>query len=100
MTRLLIAPEAEEELAEAADWYEARRAGLGVELIAIVDRAFEAIVASPLAHPTWRPDRPYRRTVLRQFPYVVFFRCDGDDVIVVAVAHARRRPGYWVGRNP
>ena len=58
--RLRIEPDAEEELAEAAEWYEARRAGLGVELVAVVDGALEAIVVAPLAHPLWMPSRPYR----------------------------------------
>lgn len=47
MTRLRIAPEAEQELAEAAAWYEERRAGLGVELIAVIDRVLEAILEMP-----------------------------------------------------
>ena len=98
--RLRIAPDAEEELAEAAEWYETRRAGLGVELVAVVDGALEAIVKAPLVHPLWKPDRPYRTKVLQQFPYVIFFRCEDDAVVVLAIAHARRRPGYWVGRSP
>jgi plasmid stabilization system protein ParE len=97
---LRVEPDAEEELTEAAEWYEARSAGLGVELVAVVDGAFEAIVAAPLAHPLWRPGRPYRAKVLKQFPYVIFFRCEDDDVVVIAIALARRRPGYWVGRTP
>jgi len=41
VTALRVLPEAEEELAEAARWYETKRVGLGVELVAIVDGAFE-----------------------------------------------------------
>jgi hypothetical protein len=59
---LRVLPEAEEELVDAAAWYETRRAGLGVEL------------------------------------YVVFFRDSGAVVEIMAVAHAKRRPGYWLGR--
>lgn len=100
MTRLRVEPDAEEELTEAAEWYEARRGGLGVELVAVVDGALDAILAAPLAHPLWRPDRPYRMKVLRQFPYVIFFRHEDDEIVVLAIAHARRRPGYWIGRGP
>jgi plasmid stabilization system protein ParE len=96
---LRILPEAEEELAEAAAWYEEKRTGLGVELIAVVDRAFEEIADAPLACGLWRHERPYRRKVLARFPYVIFFRLDGDAVVVVAVAHAKRRPGYWADRT-
>lgn len=98
MTRLRVAPEAEEELAAAAEWYETHRAGLGVELVASVDGAFEEILAAPLSCGAWLPDRPYRKKLVRRFPYVIFFTAEGDAVVVVAIAHTRRRPGYWVSR--
>ncbi len=98
--RLRVESDAEEELTAAAEWYESRRAGLGVELVAVIDGAFEAIVAAPLAHPLWRPSRPYRMKVVQRFPYLIFFRCEADAVVVIAIAHARRRPGYWIGRTP
>ena len=96
MTRLRVVPEAEEELAQAAEWYEARRSGLGVDLVVEVDRAFEAIAAAPLSCPLWRDEHPYRRSVLSRFPFVVFYRFEGADVVVLAVAHTRRKPGYWM----
>jgi plasmid stabilization system protein ParE len=74
---LRVLPEAEEELAAAAEWYESKRAGLGVELVATVDRAFDAIQDAPLSYTQWRTDRPYRRVLLTRFPYVVFFRVEG-----------------------
>lgn len=98
MTRLRVEPEAEEELAAAAEWYEARRAGLGVELVAVVDRALEEVLAVPLSCPLWWPERTYRRKVVTRFPYVIVFTFEDEVVTVVAVAHAKRRPGYWVGR--
>lgn len=102
MTRLRVSPEAEKELSEAAAWYERRRSGLGVELVALIDAAFEVIAAAPLSFPLWRSDRDYRKMVLNRFPYLVFFRHDAndDEVLVLAVAHSRRRPGYWVDRAP
>jgi plasmid stabilization system protein ParE len=98
MRSLRVLPEAEEELAAAAEWYESKRAGLGVELVAIVDRAFDAIQEAPFSYAQWRADRPYRRVILTRFPYVVFFRIDGDTIEIMAVAHAKRRPGYWLDR--
>jgi len=95
--RLRVVPEAEQELAAAAEWYEERRPGLGVELIATVDGALEEILAAPTSFGRWK-GRDYRRHVLRRFPYVVFFRMTGDDVEILAFAHAKRRPGYWLGR--
>lgn len=99
MKPLRVLPEVEEELAQAAEWYEAKRTGLGVELVAIVDRAFDEIQEAPLAYPLWHSDRPYRRKVLTRFPYVVFFRVEADEVEVIAVAHAKRRPDFWMVRG-
>lgn len=51
--RRVLLPEAAEELLEAAEWYEARRPGLGAEFVGEVDRAMDAIVSSPLAAAAW-----------------------------------------------
>jgi plasmid stabilization system protein ParE len=95
---LRVLPEAEAELQSAALWYEEKRRGLGIGFVAVVDRAFESILENPEACPVWRADRPYRRRPLKRFPYVVFFRIDTANVEIVAVAHAKRRPGYWLDR--
>lgn len=84
---------------EAAAWYEAQKTGLGADLLAVVDEAFERIVANPKSYAHWREDRPYRRCVVPRFPYVVFFTVEEQSILVVAVAHARRRPGYWIDRG-
>jgi plasmid stabilization system protein ParE len=99
VNRLRVLPEAEEELSGAANWYESKRPGLGVELIAVVDRSLLEIQEAPLACALWRIDRPYRAKVLSRFPYVVFYRAEGQTIEVVAVAHAKRWPGYWLKRS-
>lgn len=76
----------------------AKRTGLGVELVAVVDRAFDEIQDTPLSYALWHTDRPYRRKILTRFPYVVFFRVEDDVVEVIAVAHTKRRPGFWLDR--
>jgi plasmid stabilization system protein ParE len=96
--RLRILPEAEAEIAEGAAWYEARRTGLGFECVAEVDAALERIEAAPDTFPRWRPDRDYRKLVVKRFPYVVFFRVSEHEIVIVAVAHSKRRPGYWMER--
>ncbi len=94
--RLRVRPAAEAEIAAAARWYEAKREGLGTELVALLESAFERISDRPAAFPTWRDDRRYQRLVIDRFPYVVFFQVISDDeVAIVAVAHQKRRPGYW-----
>ena len=99
MRRLRVLPEAEAELTAAAEWYEQRYTGLGIELVAVIDRALERIQDNPETFPVWKADYPYRQCVVRRFPYVVFFTFGADDVDIVAFAHAKRRPGYWMARK-
>ena len=97
MTRAVrIRAEAEAELAGAAAWYESKRVGLGADFVAVVEEAFERISRNPEHYAQWHEDRLYRKCVLRRFPYVVFFTEDDEKVLVMAVAHSRRRPGYWL----
>ena len=98
MKRVKVLPPARAEVRAAMRWYEARRPGLGLELVAVVDESFRRIAENPEANPLWRSDRPYRKRLVRRFPYTVFFDFLGDTITVVAVAHQQRRPGYWLDR--
>lgn len=93
--KLVVSREAEEELAEAAEWYERKRAGLGVELVMVVDAALESIARDPFTSAPWRSDRTYRMKVLDRFPFLIFFEVEPNRILIHAIAHARRRPGYW-----
>jgi plasmid stabilization system protein ParE len=95
---LHILDEAEVEMTAAALWYESKRPGLGAEYLAAIDESFESISSRPLSFPVWRTGRPFRRLVVSRFPFVVFFSASPDAITVMAVAHARRRPGYWLHR--
>lgn len=91
-------PAAERELAEAIDWYEAARAGLGARMHAAVDDVMSRIASTPELYTAWREDPRYRRAVLQAFPYAIFYRVFDSRVVVMAVAHTSRRPGYWLSR--
>jgi GNAT superfamily N-acetyltransferase len=97
-----LAPEALDELAAAAEWYEERGPGLGDELLAEVDRLTARIDARPASFP-FVLDAPrelgIRRALLKRFPFALVFMAKPDgDIRVIAVAHAKRRPGYWIWR--
>ena len=87
-----------DELDEAAEWYEARRPGLGFEFAAEMERVVASISERPFAFPQWKPEDPVRRAMARRFPYAVFFDIEPQRVVVMAIAHSSRRPGYWGGR--
>jgi toxin ParE1/3/4 len=94
---LRVLPRAEAELGEAIDWYESRRAGLGADLLELADQAFARILEAPHQLATWKPGRrEYSRFLLERFPYAVLFTYDDTEVVIVAFAHCRRKPGYWL----
>jgi toxin ParE1/3/4 len=96
--RVIFHPEAEAEMVAAAEFYEAKSAGLGIDFIAEVERATRALVTyARIGH---RFSRRLRRILVQRFPYGLLYRVETERIVVVAVAHARRRPGYWRHREP
>ena|SRR5438477_13128538 len=87
---------AEDDLAEAVEWYEARSPGLGGRLIAEVDAAIGRISDSP--HQFAVVHRSVRRALLRRFPYGLFFRERDSGVEIIACFHASRNPRRWKAR--
>jgi len=94
--KLEFFPAAERELTEAADYYESKLHGLGVEFVEEMERV--AAVLTELPSLGERLDRIHRRVPLQRFPYAIIFRVDGEIVHIVAVAHRRRKPRYWAPR--
>jgi len=90
---LIIAPEAEQDLAEAYGWYEARRIGLGEEFVSSVDACIEAIRRTPEMHALVHDI--YRRGLMRRFPYAVFYEYVEGTVTVYSVFHTSRDPDKW-----
>ena len=93
---VVFRPEARAEFVDAWSWYEEQRPGLGDELVTCVEAAIASAARAPLAHPM--VDEPVRRILVKRFPYAVFFVPGNDNLLVLAVAHARREPGYWLRR--
>ncbi len=85
--------EADEEFREAARYYESEAAGVGLSFITAVHKGVAEIVDLPLAAQVIRAG--IRKKVLRHFPYNLFYAIEADTLVIVAVAHQRRRPNYW-----
>ena len=96
---LRISEPATLELQEAVGWYEAQRAGLGAELFDAVNEAFTFLQRRPRAGNPISPDAQTRRFLLQRFPYQVVYRIRPGEIVIVAVAHLKRRPGYWRHRT-
>ena len=89
---------AREEFAAAVRWYEEQRPGLGGEFFDAVVDAASLIQAQPeIGTPTL--DRRTRRVLVHRFPYQIVYRLSADETVIVAIAHLKRRPGYWKKRK-
>lgn len=95
--RLVLHPAALDELVEAAGFYEAQAAGLGLDFLQEVERILRLLEDNPEIAPVF--DAPYRRYLCRRFPFAVVYRIVEEEVRALAVMHQRRRPGYWKPRG-
>lgn len=93
-------PQATEEVAEAAAWYAERSTRASSEFIARVYAAVALIHDLPLASPLWRgvEEVGIRKHGIRGYPYFIAYVPLREKVVVLAVAHAKRRPFYWLAR--
>ena len=96
MTSVTILHEAEVELWDAAEFYESKCAGLGLDFVEEAKTAVDIIQQFPRRWPL-RKDGT-RRYLLHRFPSLAIYVYRDDRVWIVAFAHCRRRPGYWSGR--
>ncbi len=89
-------PEARLEYREAAAFYEARRRGLGATFTVEVETAIKTILETP---DRWRLiEQNVRRRLTRLFPYAILYTIEEDFILIVAIAHGSREPGYWKHR--
>lgn len=86
-------PDAEEELHRAYSYYESRQVGLGQRFARAFHDALKQVLDRPLAWAVLEP--PYRLRKLKRFPYGILYDVQGEAVVIVAVMHLHRRPGYW-----
>jgi hypothetical protein len=89
---------AEQEMNEAAARYEAERRGLGGEFLQEISRGLGFLSRFPEAAPVARGS--IRSLVVSRFPYRILYRqLPSGGLRVLALAHDKRRPGYWTGRR-
>ena len=95
---ILFRPSAARELAAAVGYYDEQYPERGQRFARSVESTLDLIAAVPLAFALlYAPD--IRSAKVRRFPYRVVYVVVGDDIDVVAVAHAKRSPGYWRDRQ-
>lgn len=63
-----------------------------------VATSITSICENPERWPVWEPEMGVRRQLVSGFPYAIFYVVEAGVVAIVAIAHHKQRPGYWVGR--
>ena len=94
--QLIVGPQAQTDIEDAALWYDTEQEGLGARFLNGLDEVLERIVASPQQFP--RIEDAVRRGLMRRFPFGVYFVHEKNQVHVLAVLHLSRRPGLWKHR--
>ncbi len=89
-------PEAKEDFRASIRWYRAQSTDASVEFRKTVSGAIREVAQSPQLWPKYLHGT--RRFVIRRFPFSVIYLDDPDIVTIIAVAHGKRKPGYWKHR--
>lgn len=97
MRSLEFHPEAQAELIAPAQYFEREAENLGVDFLDFVQRTAVRLVQFPESGR--RVGRRLRRVVVPRFLFLLLYRVERQRIFVLAVAHLRRRPGYWRSRS-
>ncbi len=93
---IIVRPEAAREVQEAFDWYEEKSEGLGLEFLRAAEACLAGIQRNPLTSPAMY--QGIRRSLLRKFPYALFYIVKEERIIVLACFHVKRNPIDWMRR--
>jgi hypothetical protein len=96
MRKFRILPSARLEMLDASDFYDSKSEGLGERFLSEVDKGIAVIIEAPKRWP--QPYRGFHRYRIDPFPHGIFYKVLKTEIVVVAVADLRRRPGYWLHR--
>ena len=96
LKQVIIRPEAELDIKDAYEWYEAQRKGLGENFLLCFEEGLSRVSRNPDAYSVIYKE--IRRILIHRFPFAVFFIEGEERIIVLAVLHARRNPKAWKGR--
>jgi toxin ParE1/3/4 len=97
MRSVIFHPLAEQELLDAVSYYEEQETGLGLEYLGEVEHAVNFLMRYPEAGAKVKGS--IRRLTLPKFPYSLLYRVLEEQIRVLAVAHHKRKPQYWVDRQ-
>jgi plasmid stabilization system protein ParE len=94
--RIIYTPEAENDVAEAYDWYETREPGLGEDFLRCTEACVLRIQRDPHLYPVAVDE--FRRALVRRFPFEIFYELVEDCIIIYSVFHCSQDPEKWRSR--
>lgn len=97
MTPIVFDPDARSEFLIAVQYYEECQKGLGRRFRLGVESALDQIAKAPFRYRTIRA--PFKRYLMHKFPYAVIYSIEPDHIRIIAVAHTKRKPGFWQNRK-
>ena len=95
--KLRFTSRAHRDVDEAMGFYRQNSARAAVEFLLAIEAAGIAIKANPLAYA--KVSNELRRYMIRNFPYGLYYRAVTDEILIVAVVHAKRDPKVWRDRE-
>ncbi len=90
-------PEALVEYSEAAIFYRNRQPGLEVRFVAAIEETIDRVITAPERWPFLQDD--IRRCLTHVFPYGILYTIEPEHILILAVMHYSREPGYWRARR-
>ncbi|MFL5240731.1 MAG: type II toxin-antitoxin system RelE/ParE family toxin [Gemmataceae bacterium] len=94
--RPVLLPAAKRDVKKAYEWYEEQKSGLGEMFLERVEECLKAIERSPNAFQLVANGA--HRAIVKQFPYVIFYRIEAKAIHVYAVFHTSQNPQKWMDR--
>ena len=97
MSNLIFHPDVSKEIKDSYLWYQEMAEGLGENFIDELESAYQAIIELPDTWPLFQ--KGFRRFLLSRFPFSVIYKKEDSSIIIIAVMHNNRKPGYWKKRT-
>ena len=88
--KLILKPEAENDLGEAIEYYQSKRKGLGLKFLKCVQKFFDRITKNPLHYPL--KSNQFREAYIQKFPYVIIYEIIDNEIVVFSVFNTHQNP--------
>ena len=95
--KIRILSEAQDEIFRIIGFYDEKAAGLGLDFVEELDRVWALLSHHPEIGTRFEGE--VRRLLVQRFPFSVLYSIESDELVVLAIAHQRQKPGYWKDRR-